>query len=1390
MKGYSYFLLKFFQFLPEADQHSLRVFSDTLKNSRSAGMHLFQLYSALRKKNLHRYLTIHAFQRLAKRISCDTSLISTSTEEQASDMIVQLITDYGPLGFIPGLSEYSSLVRSLAREPGKELEVIQLLDDVVKISNINPFVKQLGKGEDMQRLPVADRIPSEEEIQRIEESLIREERGISTGTEFSEKGQDIRTERMKDSIIEDEIEHEMDILNVGKQYHAESNLELDRIQRLVVEKRRQRLASKRQSSENKVDISRYLFHMAMRGFGQIYHVRGVMEVLNKMLNLATQVPFRIACHLIPNEETWNIVSDVLLRQRDRPTFVKTWIGFLSRGARPPVGLTRLLIQTLVRQSFVEQAVWVMRISRSLPDVGKVLPKTPHAETHIPWDLKVQIMYVASALSAATSYDMTLMTYSDAMTQGKAAAQLPLLSPPDLEMYAYLIGGAVRVDNERIAKHLFQELVDAGISPSGATYGHLARLYAQKGDTKRVFLIVRSILLRKHQFIAQERLLQGTLSAPSKQAQYKRYVLQQSSLLKADVHCLAPLLMLYLQQGSEDETLALLRSWNITYGKYVSAEQFGLALLKVYNQPEDTIRVNKLLQRVLDHIPSNDRDRDTADTGSDADTVIPSSGSATLRMQAFTDTIKTHLQARNLLGVVGVLRMMAEENLQPSYYILEIVMHGFLKEQALDLFDAMHAYFRDRLGMPLSLTLYSSWMRTLRNHGDIPGVQAAFDELVELGQIPNHQHYLYLVQAYAYGGWVERAVSIVYNMRKPKSSVRPGLNLNIAVIEAYVACGKLENAESELRYLLETSPIPQNHIPARPFNYMIIGHLFEGSGRKAMHMYEEIIRLGIKPDVYTFAILMHSYTLAGDLKSCMRVFNEMIRMGIEPDLVVYTILICAFGTKQKVENAEAVFEQISREQEWAQSQHSEHAGRLSAQEIGNSSSDALDLYAENPQRKDLPEIIDAFEIGNSDMSERLRINSFYNLNPVVYIAMLKVYRRAGKPLRALATWDRLIRNYPVVQWNPRKGGMLSKSMRYTGQFHLIAWTILLRTIRPTTGFHRVVKKLWVMSDYLISPTYPAAMRVSLDKRRLQKDLMFSMFEQSPIAPEVAELSNRMNIRSEMVKSLETELDMHLSTNRKFYVHKREQSATPTAGKQTSFSDFEYWMPQELDKPAFYAALGQLPQKRSASADHIEGSSPEFLKDDGEFDSATAKGIAVYIVGQWRKLEKDGFKFNNIHVSEYIPCILLGQQYDEAIRFLSLVKPLSEPSLENYRYYNLKITRRVSQLLVRLIRIVRHRLLGEKERRILLEILVDQDGPRYQDFVSQCPSRHLRMERSSDEIQVMHERLAVHIEQENGWFHDLSKLVEIATMWQKLVSTEEEMQYIFKAKQLAETALLCE
>ncbi|KAJ2645696.1 hypothetical protein GGH99_008192, partial [Coemansia sp. RSA 1285] len=121
----------------------------------------------------------------------------------------------------------------LAREPGKELEVLQLLDDVIDVSNIKPFLKLSDKWGRANQLPTAEHIPSEEEIQRIEDTMIKEGHYTPTGAVPSEYDQSSSAARSDERIIEDEIESEEDLTDIESYSKTGGAMDLDRIQRLV-----------------------------------------------------------------------------------------------------------------------------------------------------------------------------------------------------------------------------------------------------------------------------------------------------------------------------------------------------------------------------------------------------------------------------------------------------------------------------------------------------------------------------------------------------------------------------------------------------------------------------------------------------------------------------------------------------------------------------------------------------------------------------------------------------------------------------------------------------------------------------------------------------------------------------------------------------------------------------------------------------------------------------------------------------------------------------------------------------------------------------------------------------------------------------------------------------
>ncbi|KAL0430350.1 UNVERIFIED_CONTAM: Pentatricopeptide repeat-containing protein [Sesamum radiatum] len=79
--------------------------------------------------------------------------------------------------------------------------------------------------------------------------------------------------------------------------------------------------------------------------------------------------------------------------------------------------------------------------------------------------------------------------------------------------------------------------------------------------------------------------------------------------------------------------------------------------------------------------------------------------------------------------------------------------------------------------------------------------------------------------------------------------------------------------------------------------------------EASDILEEMILLGICPDLQTFSGLMHHYALQGDIKTVQGLFGMVRQIGLEPDAYMYKILICAYCKCERASLALRIFEDM-------------------------------------------------------------------------------------------------------------------------------------------------------------------------------------------------------------------------------------------------------------------------------------------------------------------------------------------------------------------------------------------------------------------------------------------------------------------------------------------------
>ncbi|KAL7135580.1 hypothetical protein ABFS83_11G107100 [Erythranthe nasuta] len=81
--------------------------------------------------------------------------------------------------------------------------------------------------------------------------------------------------------------------------------------------------------------------------------------------------------------------------------------------------------------------------------------------------------------------------------------------------------------------------------------------------------------------------------------------------------------------------------------------------------------------------------------------------------------------------------------------------------------------------------------------------------------------------------------------------------------------------------------------------------------EALDILDEMILIGIFPDLQTFSSLMHHYALQGDVKTVQRLLVMVRQCELEPDSYMYKILICAYCKCERASLALRVFEDMRK-----------------------------------------------------------------------------------------------------------------------------------------------------------------------------------------------------------------------------------------------------------------------------------------------------------------------------------------------------------------------------------------------------------------------------------------------------------------------------------------------
>lgn len=188
-------------------------------------------------------------------------------------------------------------------------------------------------------------------------------------------------------------------------------------------------------------------------------------------------------------------------------------------------------------------------------------------------------------------------------------------------------------------------------------------------------------------------------------------------------------------------------------------------------------------------------------------------------------------------------------------------------------------------------------------GDFVKAEKTLSYMNKEGFPPNVVSYTALMEAYGIGGQYNKAEAVFRRMQT--SGPEPSAITYQIILKIFVEANKFKEAEEIFQSLMndKKSPLKPDQ---KMFHMMIYMHKKARSYEKAYKLFCLMKERGVHRSTVTFNSLM---SFANHYKEVSRIYDQMQRAGLRPDVVSYALLIHAYGKARREDEALAVFEEM-------------------------------------------------------------------------------------------------------------------------------------------------------------------------------------------------------------------------------------------------------------------------------------------------------------------------------------------------------------------------------------------------------------------------------------------------------------------------------------------------
>jgi pentatricopeptide repeat protein len=230
------------------------------------------------------------------------------------------------------------------------------------------------------------------------------------------------------------------------------------------------------------------------------------------------------------------------------------------------------------------------------------------------------------------------------------------------------------------------------------------------------------------------------------------------------------------------------------------------------------------------------------------------------LKSYSIMLTTYFKSRNVLKAQEILDQLDREKLVFDKVLYTICLDGF---QKYGMYEKALSYYVKMLGRGYrpGIEDYHVLFDIYCRKGDIGTASRFWSEFIEAGHSPNEITFCLFIKAYG-------------------------------------ICGDLENAKLAFgimdRFGIEKTVIS--------YNTLISTHLKQGKISEALGIVDEMIELGIKPDLRTSYMVLNGYAKIGDEANLLKAFGRHVESGFQADAFAINTIVAFYTKKNETDKA--------------------------------------------------------------------------------------------------------------------------------------------------------------------------------------------------------------------------------------------------------------------------------------------------------------------------------------------------------------------------------------------------------------------------------------------------------------------------------------------------------